>query len=131
MTTHINLAPRPETRPRPACLDCRECFYCGAALSTRHEHDHFPIPFDDGGKRTVPACINCHDLKDRIPLDEWPDGLARRAVTEWLRWYPPPGLARLYHGKLLAIWAGDVIQAHEAVLRRGDALLKKWGLEER
>lgn len=40
-------------------------------LSFRHEHDHFPIPKECGGKKTVPACINCHDLKDRTDLEKF------------------------------------------------------------
>jgi hypothetical protein len=113
----INLATQREGRSGIECPGCTECFFCGAALSSRHEHDHFPLPFEDGGKRTVPACVNCHDLKDRIPLDCWPEGLARRALTEWLRWCPPPGLARLYHAKLLAIWGRDVMKLRDDALQ--------------
>jgi len=36
-----------------------------------HQHDHFPVPQNLGGEDTVTACVNCHDLKDRIPLNEW------------------------------------------------------------
>lgn len=53
------------------CLDCETCFYCGRLVSPRHEHDHFPIPRLAGGIATVPACINCHDLKDRFPIGNW------------------------------------------------------------
>jgi hypothetical protein len=56
----------------PGCLDCETCFYCGRFLSPRHEHDHFPIPRRAGGTATVPACIDCHDLKDRFPVFAWP-----------------------------------------------------------
>ena len=41
------------------------CFYCDMPLSSRHDHDHFPVPKELGGTATVPCCINCHDLKDR------------------------------------------------------------------
>lgn len=50
---------------------CQQCFYCDAQLSVRHEHDHYPLPARVGGKETVPACINCHDLKDRVALKNW------------------------------------------------------------
>ena len=50
---------------------CTACFYCDAALSVRHEHDHMPLPLRHGGEQTVPICINCHDLKDRMPLESW------------------------------------------------------------
>lgn len=54
------------------CATCTTCFYCRGALSPRHEHDHMPIPKEARGVRTVPACVNCHDLKDRVPVDRWP-----------------------------------------------------------
>ena len=57
------------------CFDCANCFYCGRFLSPRHEHDHFPIPRRAGGEATVAVCIDCHDLKDRFPLDAWPASL--------------------------------------------------------
>jgi hypothetical protein len=66
------------TRAR-AC-DCERCFFCDCVLSSRHEHDHFPLPAPAGGKETVPICLNCHDLKDRIPFLDWPMEL----VSEWL-----------------------------------------------
>lgn len=61
----------------PLCPnDCPSCFYCETALAHRHEHDHFPIPGRHGGEVTVPTCLNCHDLKDRIALKNWrPDVL--------------------------------------------------------
>jgi hypothetical protein len=48
------------------------CFYCDAAvLPNRHEHDHFPVPRWLGGTEVVTACYTCHDLKDRIPFNNW------------------------------------------------------------
>ena len=58
------------------------CFYCENALSSRHEHDHFPVPKGCGGTATVAACINCHDLKDRVTLANWPVALAFAGVAE-------------------------------------------------
>lgn len=52
--------------------DGETCAYCDAPLPTRYELDHFPIPARLGGRSTLPACMNCHDLKDRTPLEEWP-----------------------------------------------------------
>jgi len=50
------------------------CFYCGALCSAgNYEMDHFPVPECAGGKFTVPACISCHDMKDRFLLDDWSD----------------------------------------------------------
>lgn len=61
----LKLAP---TNPKGKKRD--HCYYCDI-YSIRIEYDHFPIPQEAGGTETVPACINCHDLKDRIPLGDW------------------------------------------------------------
>lgn len=58
------------------------CAYCDAALSTRHEHDHFPVPRRHGGEDLVPVCLNCHDLKDRINFSDWDVGEAWAAVSQ-------------------------------------------------
>lgn len=50
--------------------NCTNCFYCDKQLGP-HQHDHFPIPERAGGTERVPACIVCHDLKDRYPLMYW------------------------------------------------------------
>ena len=47
------------------------CFFC-RQYATRLEYDHFPIPYQFGGKLVVPACLTCHDLKDRKDLIDWP-----------------------------------------------------------
>jgi hypothetical protein len=76
-----------------SCHDCQKCFYCDTALSPRHEHDHFPIPARNGGRHTVPACINCHDMKDRVPLDDW----SLSAVED--AWGGMSPAARIFMGK--------------------------------
>jgi hypothetical protein len=58
------------------------CFYCDATLSPRHEHDHFPIAKRHDGESTVPVCLNCHDLKDRIPSNNWPGSLMVQAFLD-------------------------------------------------
>lgn len=62
--------------------DCERCFYCRMPLAGRHEHDHAPIPARLGGEDTVPTCHNCHNLKDRMPLNHWPAELALEAIEE-------------------------------------------------
>ena len=48
------------------------CFYCGAVLlNGGKQEDHFPVPDRHGGMATVPCCIPCHDLKDRIDVGDW------------------------------------------------------------
>ena len=48
------------------------CFYCGVTLlAGGKQEDHFPVPDRHGGVATVPCCIPCHDLKDRIDVGDW------------------------------------------------------------
>lgn len=61
--------------------ELKPCYYCGA-LAAVVEHDHFPIPKRHAGTETVPACINCHALKDRVALDRWPEEKAVAAFNE-------------------------------------------------
>lgn len=65
-------------------------------LSSRHEHDHFPVQWAYGGEATVPACINCHDLKDRVNLGNWPSSGAFSGLTELLEALLPSGLLEEY-----------------------------------
>lgn len=72
--------PRPDDLPqrrkrlssRPKVDTCERCFYCDMPLAPTHQHDHFPIPYRHGGMATVPACVNCHTLKDSVEFDTWP-----------------------------------------------------------
>lgn len=45
----------------------RTCHYCGIDTS-QYELDHYPIPYERHGERVVPACVTCHDVKDRSRL---------------------------------------------------------------
>ena len=77
-----------------------KCFYCENVLSPRHEHDHFPIPRRHGGELVFCTCINCHDLKDRIPLKDWP----LEALVDIMNIWPKLGtMQRLWIGKLTTI----------------------------
>jgi hypothetical protein len=53
-----------------------QCFFCERALD-RHEHDRYPVTRRRDGKDTVPICLVCHDLKDRIFLSNWDEARAR------------------------------------------------------
>src|SRR5579859_6223949 len=82
------------------------CFYCDMPLSTRFEADHFPWPAQTGNTMLVPACVNCHDLKDRVPFEDWPPldlVLAIRDLTP---------RSRLLVAKALRIAAAAAIVAH-------------------
>lgn len=58
------------------------CHYCGTADATRWESDHFPMPAEFGGTEVVWACLNCHDLKDRVSLMEWPATVTAEALRQ-------------------------------------------------
>lgn len=79
------------------CVECVQYFYCDRTLPARHEHDHFPIPDRFGGEVTVPSCLDCHDLKDRMDLASWP-------VTRILEAFAAmPPEARLLAAKLVGL----------------------------
>lgn len=60
------------------------CFYCGALVSATHvEYDHMPIPQSFGGTEVVPACLSCHDMKDRFPGGKWPEEWTRKTLEDW------------------------------------------------
>lgn len=40
------------------------CLYCGSTGPS--QQDHFPIPAELDGKETVRACLQCHNMKDRL-----------------------------------------------------------------
>lgn len=79
-----------------AC-DHRSCFYCDRVVGAAHEHDHFPVPAVAGGKQVVPACLTCHELKDRITLEHWD-------LTELFKaWAGMPPVARILMAKGLRL----------------------------
>lgn len=86
----------PRTKSHATC-DCTHCLYCDMPLPKRHEHDHFPVPHVAGGRDTIPSCMNCHELKDRTPFEDWDMG----AVIEGWRAMPPIG--RIFMAKMLAV----------------------------
>lgn len=80
------------------------CYYCERQIGW-HEHDHFPLPRRVGGKRTVPACVDCHALKDRITLQNWPPDDAWTAASELCKLIPEGVLATLDTERLPeAVW---------------------------
>jgi hypothetical protein len=63
------------------CYHTSFCWYCDDELGDRHEHDHVQ-PRRVGGTFTVPACFDCHNLKDRVTLNNWPTDVALRAILD-------------------------------------------------
>jgi hypothetical protein len=88
-------------------IDWRACFYCRVPI-LKGEMDHAPIPQRYGGEDVVPACIRCHDLKDRLPARRWPVDLQMQALEECGR------LGRIYLAKAFAAELDR--EAHEALL---------------
>lgn len=65
--------------------DCDSCAYCGIMFGNiHHEHDHAPVPKSAGGNKLLPACLACHDLKDRFTVDKWHSGTMASTVIELL-----------------------------------------------
>lgn len=75
------------------------CFYCDQRIQAVHEHDHFPVAKRHGGTDTVATCVECHNLKDRHPLNKWPVELVLEAFREC------GPLGRLLLAKTSAIFA--------------------------
>lgn len=92
------------------CVD-PTCFYCRAPLSPRHEHDHFPTPKRAGGDDTVPTCLNCHDFKDRLSLNEWPVDVLMEAFEQ------AGPMGRILIAKSAAIYANFRIDRAEEAER--------------
>lgn len=67
--------------------ECLRCFYCDGLLAPSHEHDHFPVPKARGGTQVVPACSNCHDLKDRTRFGDYPMAEVLSALRELMPFY--------------------------------------------
>lgn len=89
--------------------DPKVCFYCRAPLlNGSYQNDHFPIPDRNGGKITVPACLPCHDMKDRMRFDEWPEDLVL-SVLDGLQDLNRE--TRIFLAKVLAM-ASDIVE-HE------------------
>jgi len=88
----------------------KTCFYCGAPLvSGSYQMDHFPIPDRNGGKVTVPACLPCHDMKDRLKFNQWPQEMVNAILADF------PYLnreTRIFIAKALAL-ASDVVELNK------------------
>lgn len=57
-------------RSASSCQVCTRCAYCGEPVG-HHDHDHVPIPYRHGGREVVPACADCHRLKDYLSFEKW------------------------------------------------------------
>ena len=62
-------------------IDYESCLTCSVLLTkSSTELHHFPAPARAGGEYVIPLCIACHDMVDRIPLNDWPIDWAWKAV---------------------------------------------------
>lgn len=104
---------------RTARCACAHCFYCEQPLVHRHEHDHFPVPRAAGGEQLVPACLDCHDLKDRYTLFAWPEKAVIEAMYGILAILDNEDVADIVliaPVAVLAWWQEQPASANEAVL---------------
>jgi len=58
------------------------CAFCGRSCGAWGEWDHFPVPRRRGGQDVQALCINCHDLKDRYNLLNWPESTLAEAQAQ-------------------------------------------------
>jgi hypothetical protein len=106
---------------------CGRCYYCERELvSRRHEHDHFPIPRSAGGVPVVPACLDCHELKDQFSLLGWPHAVLAAAwhgilTCLTLRNNYPDG-DDLAYIRLVDWWEEQPDSSDEAVIARWSEL---------
>jgi hypothetical protein len=67
-----------------------------------------PIPERNGGTDIVPCCAGCHDMKDRIPLNEWHSVAWKEIISSW----PSYGrYTRLFLAKTLSLMSDFTIKA--------------------
>ena len=58
-----------------------KCKACGTPLYKNNtEHHHFPVSKKNGGKRTIPLCLSCHNMIERVRIDAWPDSYVEDAM---------------------------------------------------
>ncbi len=63
----------------------------------------------------VPACWNCHTLKDRVPFEDWKEDARDRAIRDWVAFRPAPGPARILQAKILTIFFEDLDRERASV----------------
>ena len=69
-------------KKRTKGIDEDRCFACEVVLTKGNvEWHHFPIPARCGGEHTVPLCMGCHDMVDRVLLEDWPVDWAFGAIS--------------------------------------------------
>jgi len=65
---------------KPLAFDT--CYVCERYVGASGERDHFPVSHAEGGECILPICMPCHDLKDRIPLENWDGEIAFSGLME-------------------------------------------------
>ena len=61
------------------------------------------------------ACVNCHDLKDRTPLDRWPLGATVEAIRGLISVLPPIPLRVVDQPEQLQVWLMEAAAARPDV----------------
>ena len=94
MTDQVDL------KPPNLCQGDGRCFYCDNVLHPKqHEHDHFPVADRHGGKQVICCCVNCHAMKDRLPLDRW----SELAIEDMFPFPRLSALQRIFLAKCVTI----------------------------
>jgi hypothetical protein len=102
-----------KTRPEMA-----SCYICGRAAFTM-ERDHFPRPQSMGGVDMYDICRDCHDIKDRHPLETWNPEYAFQALLGL--WTRATAEERLVLAKLFHIASQGAATIGNGMQKRGEA----------
>lgn len=91
----------------------RVCYICEREVM-KAERDHFPRPKSLGGTDTQDICRDCHDMKDRHPLEKWDPNAAFEALRGL--WNKATASERLLLAKMFHISSQQaaVIRVREA-----------------
>jgi hypothetical protein len=74
---------------------------CAICLKVRPCERHHIVPAELGGIELRPLCTSCHDMVDRIPLNQWDPNEAARGMKNL--WSALDADGRLYVLKLLKV----------------------------
>lgn len=65
------------------------CYACNRLQSnTAIERHHYPVPSRHRGLHTIPLCMTCHDLIDRINLGHWPKEYNVQGIRDLMVYAP-------------------------------------------
>jgi len=88
-----------------ALIDDREsktCFYCGGLVNEDCEYDHLPLFGELGGPKPLPCCNNCHRMRNRYTVGEWPVEWISKVIEDFSKFSRE---TKLFWAKLMRVYA--------------------------